>query len=86
MEREAAVLPTAGGREGRRHWRRLALLAPLVVVACAAPPDGPPPPIAGTCTHFQTALQQRENVPNCEFRSQHTLLNGLQPASPGNKS
>lgn len=62
------------------------LLLPLALAACTPPPDGPPPPIAGTCTHYQSALQQRENVPNCEFRSQHTLINGLQPATPGNKS
>ena len=75
--------PSRKGFSALKHNRLLPLFA---LAACAAPPDEPPPPIHGTCNHFQSALQQRENVPNCEFRSQHTLINGLQPAYPGNKS
>ena len=35
---------------------------------------------------YQNATRELENVPNCELRSRNTLINGLQPASPGNKS
>ncbi len=62
------------------------LLAALGLGACTAGPDGPPPPQHGTCNHYQSGLQMQENVPNCDFRSEHTLINGLQPANPGNKS
>ena len=60
----------------------------LVVVGCAARPDpnDPPQSHVGTCTHFQNATRELEDVPNCELRTQHTLINGLQPVYPGNKS
>ena len=57
----------------------------LALAGCAQPPD-PPQTHVGTCTHFQNATRELENVPNCDLRSQHTLINGLQPANPGNKS
>ena len=66
--------------------RIIVLLAILALAACTPPPDGPPPRQHGTCTHYQTGLQMQEGVPNCDFRSQHVLINGLPPANPGNKS
>ncbi len=61
----------------------LALLA-----GCAQPddPNDPPQSHVGTCSHYQSAMRQLENVPNCEMRTRHTLINGLSPAYPGNKS
>ena len=64
--------------------RRFLLL--LALAGCTPPPDGPPQPHVGTCNHYQNATRELENVPNCELRTQHTLINGLRPAYPGNKS
>ena len=68
--------------------RTIILLGALAFFGCArAPdPDDPPQSHVGTCTHFQSAERELENVPNCELRTRHTLVNGLQPAYPGNKS
>lgn len=67
------------------HPLRVLLLTPLA--ACAAPgPPEPPQTHVGTCTHYQSDLRRLEDVPNCELRTRDTLINGLPPASPGNKS
>ncbi len=60
----------------------------LAAASCAPGPDpnDPPQSHVGTCTHFQNDVRQVENVPNCEMRTQHTMINGLQPVNPGNKS
>ena len=66
----------------------LVLAGGLAVAGCAAgpDPDDPPQSHVGTCTHFQSSLRELENVPNCDMRTQRTMINGLPPASPGNKS
>lgn len=66
--------------------RIIVLLGLFAVAACTPPTDEPPQSHVGTCTHFQNATRELENVPNCELRSRDTLINGLQPASPANKS
>ena len=60
----------------------------LMLAACAQgpDPDDPPQTHVGTCSHFQSATRHLEDVPNCEMRTRHTMINGLQPANPGNKS
>ncbi len=60
----------------------------LMLAACAQgpDPDDPPQTHVGTCSHFQSATREFENVPNCEMRTRHEMLNGLGPVSPGNKS
>lgn len=68
--------------------RRITVLLAVLAgtAACTPPSDDPPQSHVGTCTHYQNATRQLENVPNCELRSRDTLINGLQPANPGNKS
>lgn len=65
---------------------RAALLLLATIAGCAPSPPEAPQAHAGTCTHFQNTLRRLENVPNCELRTTNTLINGLQPAYPGNKS
>jgi outer membrane biogenesis lipoprotein LolB len=65
---------------------RTNILALLLLAGCTAPADDPPQTHVGTCTHYQDATRRLEDVPNCELRTRHVLINGLQPASPGNKS
>lgn len=59
-------------------------LGALVLSGCSAPGASGPAP--RPCAHFRNGLARLENVPNCEFRSRDTLINGLQPSYPGNKS
>ncbi len=66
--------------------RIIILLGLLAIAACTPPSTDPPQSHVGTCTHYQNATREMEDVPNCELRSRNTLINGLQPASPGNKS
>ena len=66
--------------------RIIVLLGLLATAACTPPSNDPPQSHVGTCTHYQNATRELEDVPNCELRSRNTLINGLQPANPGNKS
>ncbi len=66
----------------------LGMSSVLMLAACAqgSDPDDPPQTHVGTCSHYQSALRQFENVPNCEMRTRHEMINGLGPVNPGNKS
>ena len=68
--------------------RLVVVVGMLVMAGCAggADPNDPPQTHVGTCTHFQSAVRKMENVPNCEMRTQHTMINGLAPVYPGDRS
>ena len=74
------------GPGGLTTVRAMILVLPFATAACADPPREAIQTHTGTCTHFQNGLRQIEDVPNCELRTTNTLINGLQPANPGNKS
>jgi hypothetical protein len=58
------------------------LLAAFLTAACAPVPQYG----TGHCVHYENSTRAQEDVPNCLLRNRNTLINGLQPANPGNKS
>ncbi len=80
--------PSPSGRDAVTGLRPAIVLITLFAAGCTPPPDpnDAPQTHTGRCTHYGSALRELEDVPNCELRTRDTLINGLSPAYPGNKS
>ena len=67
-----------------RTRREARVLAPasFAMLAVALAGCAPPAPSGGSCTHYASAVRTLENVPDCDLRGRHTLINGLPPARP----